>query len=187
MPQEVLRSRIGRLMTLGLVATTGGVVEALKLLQMMLATAWGPADAALPRLLEQVAYAARAQLEALLAHDDEARRLWEVADLVLAIVVGMVRFGLLTIPRGFDAINDYDSVEWLRLNGASERSLNSGIIRGLYDLAFGYEEGEFRRPRIAAGQAIRGSLRMFFTYRGAVFWKLRAGMGDGFSLLFTTY
>ncbi len=178
MPQEVLRSRISRLMTLGLVATTGGVVEALKLLQMMLATAWGRADAALPRLLEQVAYAARAQLEALLAHDDEARRLWEVADLVLAIVVGMVRFGLLTDPRGFDAINDYDSVEWLRLNGASERSLNSGIIRGLYDLAFGYEEGEFRRPRIAAGQAIRGSLRMFFTYRGAVFWKLRAGMGD---------
>jgi uncharacterized protein with NAD-binding domain and iron-sulfur cluster len=177
-PIEVLRSRISRLVTLGLVATTGGLVEALNLLQMTLATAWGRADTSIAQLLEQVADAARAQLESLLAHDDEARRLWEVADLVLAIIVGITRFGLLTDPRGFDAINDYDSLEWLRINGASERSLNSAIIQGLYDLAFGYKEGDYRRPSLAAGQAIRGSLRMFFTYRGALFWKLRAGMGD---------
>ena len=34
------------------------------------------------------------------------------------------------------------------------------------------------RPRIAAGQAMRGAVRAFFTYRGAFFWKMRAGMGD---------
>lgn len=33
-------------------------------------------------------------------------------------------------------------------------------------------------PGLAAGQALRGALRMFFTYRGALFWKMRAGMGD---------
>ena len=151
-PLEVLRSRISRLVTLGLVATTGGLVEALNLLQMTLATAWGRADTTITRLLEQVADAARAQLESLLAHDDEARRLWEVADLVLAIIVGITRFGLLTDPRGFDAINDYDSLEWLRINGASERSLNSAIIQGLYDLAFGYEEGDYRRPAWRRGR-----------------------------------
>jgi uncharacterized protein with NAD-binding domain and iron-sulfur cluster len=41
-----------------------------------------------------------------------------------------------------------------------------------------YEDGNAERPGLAAGQAIRGSLRMFFTYRGAFFWKMRAGMGD---------
>jgi uncharacterized protein with NAD-binding domain and iron-sulfur cluster len=177
-PPNVLLGRIGRLATRGLVATAGGVVEALNLLQIALATAGGPSEPTVSGLLERVAAAARAQLDALLAKDDEARRLWEVADLVLAIIVGIGRFGLLTDPRGFDAINDYECLEWLRINGASERSLNSAIIHGLYDLPFAYEAGDYRRPSLAAGQAIRGSLRMFFTYRGALFWKLRAGMGD---------
>ena len=26
--------------------------------------------------------------------------------------------------------------------------------------------------------ALRGALRMFFTYRGAMFWRMRSGMGD---------
>ena len=35
-----------------------------------------------------------------------------------------------------------------------------------------------RKPRIGAGAALRGAMRMFFTYRGALFWRMRAGMGD---------
>ena len=31
---------------------------------------------------------------------------------------------------------------------------------------------------IAAGQALRAMVRAFFTYRGAFFWKMQAGMGD---------
>ncbi len=34
------------------------------------------------------------------------------------------------------------------------------------------------KPGIAAGQAVRGAVRAFFTYRGAFFWKMSAGMGD---------
>ena len=34
------------------------------------------------------------------------------------------------------------------------------------------------RPRLAAGEALRGAMRMFFTYRGAFFWRMSAGMGD---------
>ena len=66
----------------------------------------------------------------------------------------------------------------MRENGASERALNSAFVRALYDLAFGYENGDIQRPAIAAGQALRGSLRFFFTYRGQLFWKMQAGMGD---------
>src|SRR5439155_2320409 len=86
--------------------------------------------------------------------------------------------GIVTDPRGFDAIDEYDCREWLLLNGASERSADSGFVRALYDLGFSYEDGDPARPRVAAGQAVRGVVRAFFTYRGAFFWKMQAGMGE---------
>jgi uncharacterized protein with NAD-binding domain and iron-sulfur cluster len=106
------------------------------------------------------------------------RRVWQVIDLILAILRGSIRFGLPVDPRGFDAINDYDWREWLRMNGASEQSLDSGFMRGIYDLVFAYEKGDCSRPRLAAGVALRGAMRMFFTYRGSLFWRMSAGMGD---------
>ena len=81
------------------------------------------------------------------------RRLWEVIDLVLAILRGMIRFGIAYDPRGFDAINDYECRDWLRLNGASERSLDSGFMRGLYDLR------SPTRMAISAGRASGGGRR----------------------------
>jgi len=125
-----------------------------------------------------IATAARAQLESLTRSDTGLRRLGEIIDLVLAVIRGILRFRLTLDPRGFDAIDDYDCREWLMLNGASERSANSAFLRALYDLAFAYEDGDVTRPRIAAGQSLRGALRAFFTYRGAFFWKMQAGMGD---------
>jgi uncharacterized protein with NAD-binding domain and iron-sulfur cluster len=104
--------------------------------------------------------------------------LWAIVDLFLATVRGSIKHELVLHPRGFDAIDEYDCREWLRLHGASERSINSPFVRALYDLAFAYEGGDARRPRIAAGAALRGSLRAFFTYRGAFFWKMNGGMGD---------
>ena len=56
--------------------------------------------------------------------------------------------------------------------------MNSRFITGIYDLVFAYEEGDRKRPALAAGVALRGALRMFFTYRGAMFWRMRSGMGD---------
>lgn len=175
---EAVAEPINRLLKYGLLATLGGLVHAVGLLEALLATFSRNAESLVLRLLEAIRSNARQQLESLADTDDEIRRLWEVIDLVLAIMMGMIRFGLLYDPRGFDAINEYECREWLRLNGASERSLNSALVRGLYDLAFAYEDGDFQRPRLAAGQALRGSFRMFFTYRGALFWKMKAGMGD---------
>lgn len=175
---EAVVENIARLLKYGLLATTVGLIEAVELLKTVLGALSQYPDNVILRLIEAIASNTRRQFEALVENDDEMRRLWEVVDLVLAILRGTIRFGLVTDPRGFDAINDYECREWLRLNGASERSLNSAFVRGLYDLAFAYDGGDFQRPRLAAGQALRGSLRMFFTYRGALFWKMRAGMGD---------
>jgi uncharacterized protein with NAD-binding domain and iron-sulfur cluster len=51
-------------------------------------------------------------------------------------------------------------------------------VRGIYDLVFAFEDGDVSKPRIAAGVALRGAMRMFFTYRGALFWRMNAGMGE---------
>ncbi|MEO8333498.1 MAG: FAD-dependent oxidoreductase [bacterium] len=132
----------------------------------------------LVRLIESFAAAARRQLDMIVAGDSELRRIWHVIDLILAILRGAALNGMALDARGFDAINGYDWREWLRLNGASEESLDSGFMRGIYDLAFAFEDGDVNKPRLAAGVALRGAMRMFFTYRGSLFYRMSAGMGD---------
>lgn len=175
---EAYLEAMSRFLKYGQLATFAAIVEALNLMEVVLASFRRYPENLFLRFHDAVAHAVLTQLDALVSRDDEVRRLWEVVDLVLAVVRGSIRFRLLTDPRGFDAVNDYDCREWLRLNGASERSINSAFVRALYDLAFAYEDGDVHRPRIAAGQALRGALRAFFTYRGAFFWKMQAGMGD---------
>src|SRR2546421_289609 len=61
--------------------------------------------------------------------------------------------------------------------GGSPRGV-LGAHPALYDLGFSYEDGDPARPRVSAGQALRGLVRAFFTYRGSFFWRMQAGMGD---------
>ena len=79
------------------------------------------------------------------------RRLWKIIDMSSRPCAASFAFGLATDPRGFDAIDEYDCREWLLLNGASQQSLDSGFLRGLYDLGFAYEDGDPERPALAAG------------------------------------
>jgi hypothetical protein len=99
-----------------------------------------------------------------------------LAELLTAMMRGIVADGLAS--RGYTAIDDMDFCEWLRRHGGSGRALASPLIRGMYDLVFGYERGDRRRPRFAAGTGLQLAGRMFLTYRGAIFWKMRAGMGE---------
>lgn len=175
---EALQESMSRLLRYEQFATLAAVVEALNLLEVALRTLRRLPLELLLGYHDAVATALRGLLQKQMETDHDLRRLWEMADLLLAVIRGSLRFRLLTDPRGFDAIDDYDCREWLRLNGASERSVGGTFVRALYDLAFAYEDGDPQRPRIAAGQALRGALRAFFTYRGAFFWKMRSGMGD---------
>ncbi len=156
------------LLRYGVLATTSAMVEALALLEAAMGSlADVPEAVALP-FVEMLAASIRGGLQAVLGRDERSRYKWELIDLVLAFVVGSVRFRLLTDPRGLEAIDDYDCREWLGINGAAEHSVNSAFVRGLYDLALAYEDGDPSRPRLAAGQGLRGTLRMFFSYRGAL-------------------
>jgi len=167
-----------RLLRIGQLATLAAMLEGLNLLETVFTYFPSYQPDLVSRFLTTLSTNVRTQLTLLIEEDNEIRRLWEIIDLTLAIMRGVLKHGLMTDPRGLDAINDYECKDWLRLNGASEASLNSAIMQGLYDLAFAYEDGQFDKPCLAAGQAIRGAFRMFFTYRGSLFWKMNAGMGD---------
>ena len=170
--------RVSRLLGLGWIATTTTLIEAVETLESALRSrAQYPSDAVV-QLLDGISASARRQVEAVVENDAGLHMLWQGIDLAIAAIRGIFRFGVISDPRGFDAINDYDFREWLRINGASERSLESPILRGAYDLVFAYEDGDYERPRHGAGVAIRGALRMLFSSRGAIFWKMNAGMGD---------
>jgi uncharacterized protein with NAD-binding domain and iron-sulfur cluster len=174
---EQLTTRIARLLRFGLLATVAGIVEGLGLLQILFERSGIYPNIVLP-VLETMSSTVRRQIDTVLSDDPELLILWQAIDLEMTSILGIVRFGLVSDPRGFDAINDYDFREWLRINGATESTINSPLVRASYDLAMAYEEGDYQRARHAAGVALRGSLRFLFTYRGSIVWKMRAGMGD---------
>lgn len=104
------------------------------------------------------------------------RRSWILADLACTTVRGLILDGAIT--DGFNRLDDWDLREWLDKHGASKLAINSAPVRGLYNLVFGYENGNVERPNFAAGTALRSTLNMVFNYKGAIFWKMQAGMGD---------
>ena len=170
--------QISKLVRDGTLISAALVIEAIALIEAAFKSIPAVPESAIVRLTEAVALAVRSQLEHFVAGDDHTRYQWEIIDMIVADLVGAVRFGLLSDPGGLDAINHLDCRQWLRLNGASERAIDSPFTRVLYDLALAYENGDASRPAMAAGDALRGTLRLFFNYRGALFWKMRGSMGD---------
>jgi uncharacterized protein with NAD-binding domain and iron-sulfur cluster len=155
------------------------ILEAIGLAQRVLAGLEPGKDTSqMAQLIDRLAVAIRLRFDRVLERDPEMRRVWEIVDTLLAIVRGVLREGVLFSPQGFDLLDRYDWRQWLKMHGAAQATIDSAFIRGSYDLLFAFEQGDIARPRLAAGQALRGALRMFFTYRGALFWKMQAGMGD---------
>lgn len=104
--------------------------------------------------------------------DDQARRTWILIDLMSTNVRGMIREGLVFPPFPFEEADEMDYKAWLRKHGAQERTVESAPVNAIYDLVFSRHAG------ICAGSALRGSLRMMLTYKGSIFYKMQAGMGD---------
>ena len=142
---DIVAARVAQLLKFGELATLTALIEGVELLQTMLGDLTSYSDNLILRVLDALAANARSLIEARAALDLDVRRVWTIVDLTLATLRGIVRFRLATDPRGFDAIDDYDCREFLRLNGASELSLASGYLRGLYDLGFSYQDGDRRR------------------------------------------
>jgi uncharacterized protein with NAD-binding domain and iron-sulfur cluster len=111
-------------------------------------------------------------------HRPEHRRFWLLLSLETATVRGIISDDLVTDPRGFRAINDEDFCAWILRHGAHPDVLDFPLVRGLYDIVFGYQDGDSARPSLAAGVALLLTGIALFQYKGAFFWKMTAGMGD---------
>lgn len=109
---------------------------------------------------------------------EHTRRLWLLLSLLTATIRGLIVDNLITDPRGFRAINDEDYGAWILRHGAHPDVLDFPLVRGLYDMVFGYDDGDYERPAFAAGVAVLLTGIALFGYKGAFFWKMTAGMGD---------
>src|SRR5690606_26744331 len=111
--------------------------------------------------LTDLLLAARDEVRSAVRASPVAWRTWELVDLVSTTLLGMVADGLLS-GSGFERIDHLDYREWLGLHGAAPTTLDSPIVRGMYDLALAYEGGDRSRPRFAAGLGLQLASRMLF-------------------------
>jgi uncharacterized protein with NAD-binding domain and iron-sulfur cluster len=108
---------------------------------------------------------------------DELRFFFTSLDTTASVIRGIVADGLIT--RGLGAVDGEEMRAWLGRHGATPLTLTAGpLVRFMYDLAFASRDGDVTRQDLAAGVALTAALRLVFTYKGAFFFKMQAGMGD---------
>ncbi len=155
---------------------TGAMVTALEALRLVSASGV-PRDSPAGRILGRLA-SLRDTIAARAGDSEDSRRAAELANMLSSCIQGIVADQLLTDPRGFGAIDHLDFCQWLRRNGATKQTCESALVRGLYDLVFAYEGGDVTRPRFSAGLGLFLTGKLFFEYKGSIFWRMQAGMGD---------
>jgi uncharacterized protein with NAD-binding domain and iron-sulfur cluster len=114
--------------------------------------------------------------------DAQLRFFFTLVDTFACATAGIVQDGVLV--NGWEAINEYELCQWLTKHGAMQVTVGatpatrSPLLRAIYDVAFGYPEGEIEKANVAAGTAMSDLLRLAFTYSGSLMYKMQAGMGD---------
>jgi uncharacterized protein with NAD-binding domain and iron-sulfur cluster len=111
-----------------------------------------------------------------LSSHHEVRRAYIMMDLALAMARGIVRDGVL--QHGWLAVDGSDFADWLKTHGASDLAVRSAPMRGYYDYFFAYQDGDPAKPRMSASMGLYHLLRLVFTYKGTLFYKMASGMGD---------
>lgn len=109
-----------------------------------------------------------------------ARRMLLLMDMGSTIALGLLEEGVYS-PDDLEKLEGIDFSDWLNKHNAlplvSDVQTNP-LLRGMYDFAFAYEGGDVGKPNFATAPALRTVFRMLLTYKGAIFWKMNAGMGD---------
>lgn len=120
----------------------------------------------------------RTALDQLGSTDHAARRSWHLVGLVAAMTRGLVADGVVEDPMRLRTLDDEEFCSWIVRHGAPEEVARSTFVRGLYDLVFGHVDGDPDRWGFGAGVGTSLSIRTWLEYRGSIFWKMAAGMGD---------
>ena len=117
-------------------------------------------------------------LRAAVDADPSQRRMWHLVSFLAATLRGILADGVVTDPDGFRRANQEEFLDWSVRHGADPGGGEFAFIRGLYDLVFAHDGERRSELGVGAGTAIAVNVKMFFEYRGAIFWKMAAGMGD---------
>lgn len=126
------------------------------------------------QLLEYV----RNTFDAWIARSPTARRILTIIDLMVGSTRGLLAAGIAN-DADIDRLDVWEWSDWLAANGVLSPSRDSTLVRALsYCLPFAYQCGDRDRPSFSAAVGIRLFLRTFFTYRGALMWKMNYGMGE---------
>ncbi|GEM_PF-505770 len=177
---QLLIDRMTRMLRAGSLAGAAALLQAVTILENWIQNLdFQPqvADSAI-ELIKTVAALTRKSLREIASIDPQIRMKTELIDIVLTIAVGLFQDRVLFDDKGLDSINQFDYRDWLLRHGATKTSVESRFLSGIYDFTFAYRDGDKNKPQLAAGVAVRTALRMFFTYRGSMFWRIRSGMGD---------
>jgi uncharacterized protein with NAD-binding domain and iron-sulfur cluster len=135
------------------------------------------AQDALMDALRRAEWQLRATRPAYAIDDDETRRRLVGLAIGTTVLRGMLADGVFT--HGFDVINSEDLRAWLRRHGGDpELCVDAAPTRAMYAQLFAFEDGDPDRPNLEAGVALRWIFRMSFAYRGALMYRMQAGMGD---------
>jgi uncharacterized protein with NAD-binding domain and iron-sulfur cluster len=95
------------------------------------------------------------------------------AALFMGVAVDLLLGGMTTVQ-----LDQWDFRDWLIAHGARQDSVAGRVVQDVYDIMFQYREGDRRQPSYGAGTATQVVLRLLGTYKGALAWKLKAGMGE---------
>lgn len=110
--------------------------------------------------------------QGLMHSDFNLRKDYILMDFGYVVVKGIIKDGV--VENGFNAINEYDFRNWLTFHGAAPETVNSALVQGVYGLVFG-GSGQYT---FEAGTALRGVFRLGCTYKGHIYYRMLAGMGD---------
>ncbi len=114
-----------------------------------------------------------------LAGNTELRRLWIMLDLGLTNLIAGLRDGLLLDPAAnLERVNHLDYRVWLKAHGAGEATIDSALVRALYDLIFAYPGGDWRHYGNVEAGTLFLSLINTATYQGSIIWKFNTATGD---------
>ena len=168
----------------------GAGFAALALLEQRVASLTGKVDQHNPLVHQQIAtIIAKLQgwigheLGQKTGHDLASLRHLLLIDTCLAILCGLFRAGAFDGAK-LNTLDDEFRV-WLRESGALPVTcslVSNPLLRGVYDFVFAFDGGDAQAldtsANFATAPALRTIFRMCLTYDGAIFWKMRAGMGD---------
>jgi uncharacterized protein with NAD-binding domain and iron-sulfur cluster len=117
------------------------------------------------------------RLRAVVAGDPDLKRAWQYISLTIALLRGLLADGVFAgVP--LSRLDDEDYLVWIRRHGAAPEAVDGALLRAMYDMCFAFVDGDTSRPSFGAGSAVLLAVKMALEYKGGIFWKMSAGMGD---------